>query len=69
MVTRNIIPTENQAALIDLEDSESQNLHRRLAGGLEQARLGELAEGSGEEAIRRAFSAAPFHRNPDAEHC
>jgi antitoxin ParD1/3/4 len=58
MVTRNIILTENQAALSDLEDAEVPNLHSRLTTGLEQARRGELAEGSGEEAIRRAFTVA-----------
>lgn len=58
MVTRNIILTENQAALSDLEDAEVQNLPSRLTTGLEQARRGELAEGSGEEAIRRAFTVA-----------
>lgn len=58
MVTRNIILTENQAALVDLEDAEVQNLRSRLTTGLEQARRGELAEGSGEEAIRRAFTVA-----------
>ncbi len=58
MVTRNIILTENQAALIDLEKAELQNLRGRLTTGLEQARRGELAEGSGEEAIRRAFAVA-----------
>ncbi len=58
MVTRNIILTENQAALSDLDDTEVQNLCNRLTTGLEQARRGELAEGSGEAAIRRAFTVA-----------
>ena len=58
MVKRDIILTESQSALSDLEDAEVQNLRSRLTVGLEQARRGELAEGSGEEAIRRAFTVA-----------
>lgn len=58
MVTRNIVLTKNQAALVDLEDAEVQNLRSRLTTGLEQARRAELAEGSGEAAIRRAFAVA-----------
>jgi antitoxin ParD1/3/4 len=34
------------------------DLRARLAAGLEEARSGALAEGSGEDAIRRAFAAA-----------
>ena len=33
-------------------------LRDRLAAGLEEARSGVLSEGSGEDAIRRAFAAA-----------
>jgi len=81
MVTRNVVLTDTQSALIDhlvasgryqnasealraglrlleREEAEFQDLRRRLTVGLEQARRGDLADGSGEEAIRRAFAAA-----------
>lgn len=44
--------------LLEREEAELGELRNRLAGGLDQARRGDLAEGSGEEAIRRAFAAA-----------
>lgn len=44
--------------LLEREEAEIEELRRRLDIGLEQARRGDLAEGSGEDAIRRAFSAA-----------
>lgn len=44
--------------LLEREEAELGDLRRRLSTGLEQARLGELAEGTGEEALRRAFAAA-----------
>ncbi len=44
--------------LLEREEAESGDLRRRLIAGLEQARLGDLVEGSGEDAVRRAFSAA-----------
>lgn len=44
--------------LLEREEAELGDLRNRLAGGLDQARRGDLAEGSGEEAIRRAFAAA-----------
>jgi antitoxin ParD1/3/4 len=43
--------------LLEREEAEIDDLRRRLRASLEQARQGELANGSGEEAIRRAFSA------------
>lgn len=43
--------------LLEREESELQALRARLTVGLEQARRGEFAEGSGEDAIRRAFAA------------
>lgn len=58
MVIRNPIPAKNQAALVDRDDAHLQHLHHRLTIGLEQARRGELAAGSGEAAIRRAFVVA-----------
>lgn len=81
MVTRNIVLTDSQSALVDrlvasgryqnasetlraglrlLEDDEARRdaLQARLLTGLDQARRGDLAEGSGEDAIRRAFAAA-----------
>lgn len=44
--------------LLEREEAELGALHSRLAAGLEQARRDDLAEGSGEDAIRRAFTAA-----------
>jgi len=43
--------------LLEREEAEMTALRDRLAAGLEEARSGALAEGSGEEAIRRAFAA------------
>ena len=44
--------------LLEREEAEMTALRDRLAAGLEEARSGEFAEGTGEEAIRRAFAAA-----------
>ena len=44
--------------LLEREEAELSELRARLAAGLEQARSGDLAEGDGEHAIRRAFAAA-----------
>ncbi|SIS90552.1 type II toxin-antitoxin system ParD family antitoxin [Phaeovulum vinaykumarii] len=44
--------------LLEREEAELGDLRNRLVAGLDQARRGDLAEGSGEEAIRRAFAAA-----------
>jgi antitoxin ParD1/3/4 len=44
--------------LLEREEAEMTALRDRLAAGLEEARSGALAEGSGEDAIRRAFAAA-----------
>ncbi len=44
--------------LLEREETELGALRDRLAIGLEQARRGDLAEGSGEDAVRRAFAAA-----------
>lgn len=44
--------------LLEREEAEFQNLRSRLTVGLDQARRGDLAEGSGGEAIRRAFATA-----------
>lgn len=44
--------------LLEREEVELGELRSRLTNGLEQARRGDLAEGSGEDAIRRAFAAA-----------
>ncbi len=43
--------------LLEREEAEMTALRARLAAGLEEARAGALAEGSGEDAIRRAFAA------------
>ena len=44
--------------LLEREEAELSELRARLAAGLEQARPGDLAEGDGEHAIRRAFATA-----------
>jgi antitoxin ParD1/3/4 len=44
--------------LLEREETELAAIRDRLATGLAQARRGDLAEGSGEEAIRRAFASA-----------
>ena len=44
--------------LLEREEAEMGALRARLAAGLDEARSGALAEGSGEDAIRRAFAAA-----------
>jgi antitoxin ParD1/3/4 len=44
--------------LLEREESELGELRDRLRASLDEARRGDLAEGSGEDAIRRAFSRA-----------
>jgi antitoxin ParD1/3/4 len=44
--------------LLESEEAQLDALRARLETGLDQARRGDLAEGSGEDAIRRAFRAA-----------
>ena len=44
--------------LLEREEAELGELRSRLTAGLDQARRGDLAEGNGEDAIRRAFAAA-----------
>lgn len=44
--------------LLEREETELDELRARLTTGLEQVRRGELALGSGEEAVRRAFASA-----------
>ena len=44
--------------LLEREEVELGDLRARLTAGLEQARRGDLAEGSGEDAVRRAFAVA-----------
>jgi antitoxin ParD1/3/4 len=44
--------------LLEREEAEMTALRDRLAAGLEEAHSGALAEGTGEDAIRRAFAAA-----------
>lgn len=41
--------------LLEREEAELRDLRLRLARGVQQARDGDLAQGSGEDAIRRAF--------------
>jgi antitoxin ParD1/3/4 len=42
--------------LLEREEAELGALRERLIAGLRQAEAGDLAEGSGEAAIRRAFA-------------
>lgn len=44
--------------LLEREENELSALRARLKAGLDEARSGDLAEGAGEDAIRRAFSKA-----------
>ena len=44
--------------LLEREEAELGDLRARLLTGLHQARADDLAAGSGEDAIRRAFAAA-----------
>lgn len=44
--------------LLDQEEAQLADLRRGLMEGLEQANRGDLAEGSGEDAVRRAFARA-----------
>ncbi len=42
--------------LLEREETELRELRHRLTQGVQQARDGNLAQGSGEDAIRRAFA-------------
>lgn len=44
--------------LLEREEAGFADLRARLSAGLEQTRRGDLAEGSGEDTIRRAFASA-----------
>lgn len=44
--------------LLEREEAEMGALRTRLAEGLAEARAGSLADGTGEDVIRRAFAAA-----------
>ncbi|MDP7130862.1 MAG: type II toxin-antitoxin system ParD family antitoxin [Paracoccaceae bacterium] len=46
--------------LLECEEAKLSDLKTRLQTGLKQARSGELADGSGQEAIRSAFTSAFF---------
>ena len=48
--------------LLEQEETQLDVLRGRLETGLAQARRGDLAEGSGEDAIRRAFREARLRR-------
>lgn len=48
--------------LLEREEAELRDLRARLATAIEQARAGDLAEGDGEHAVRRAFAAARARR-------
>jgi len=51
--------------LLEAEEGRSLDLRQRLRAGLEQARSGERAPGSGADAMRAAFAKA--RRSRDAE--
>lgn len=42
--------------LLEREETELKDLRARLTQGVQEARRGQFAEGSGEAAIRRAFA-------------
>jgi antitoxin ParD1/3/4 len=44
--------------LLEREETELSALRDRLSSGLDEARRGDLVQGSGEDAIRRVFSGA-----------
>lgn len=44
--------------LLEREEDEVAALRERLVKGLDQAQTGQLAEGTGAEAVRRAFTRA-----------
>lgn len=44
--------------LLERDEAELGELRSRLISALDEARRGDLAAGSGEDAVRRAFSAA-----------
>ncbi len=44
--------------LLEREESELGALRDRIKAGMDQAHAGQLADGSGEDAVRRAFAAA-----------
>lgn len=44
--------------LLENEEAATDGLRARLQAGLDEALGGQLAEGSGEETLRRAFAAA-----------
>ncbi len=44
--------------LLEREEAELDELRRRIRAGLDDARSGNMAAGSGEDAIRRAFARA-----------
>jgi len=45
-------------SLLEREEARLSDLRERLKTGLEEARSGDLADGSGREAIRSAFASA-----------
>lgn len=44
--------------LLEREEAELDDIRNRLSAGLAEARASDLAEGSGEDAVRRAFARA-----------
>ena len=56
MVTRNLVDSQDQPDPTEVLEAGQAELRTRLMTSLNQARRGDLAEGSGEDAIRRAFA-------------
>lgn len=66
MASRKTVLSQDEARLIEprvgpgrceIVDTDTQYLQRQLMAGLDQAHRGELAEGRGEDVIRRAVAA------------
>jgi len=56
MATQKLVDTQDKTDLTDVLEAEQAEFRTRLMTSLDQARRGQLAEGSGEDAIRRAFA-------------
>ena len=48
--------------LLEREEAEIAELRARLTTSVKQARVGDLADGDGEDAVRRAFATARSQR-------
>ncbi len=50
--------------LLEQEEAQIAGIRQGLMEGLAQARTGDLADGSGEDAVRRAFAERTHHNEP-----